>query len=639
MRSRSKESLGRKLMVPILLLVLAGFGLNSIVSGVVLYNVGWQAINDGSKEAASRANAELTTHFQKYGIVVETLAQSEDIVGFASQAVHRSPRDYRGSEAYSAFLATIRRIADRDEHITNLYFGSEASQTFFDIKESELAFFYRIDEEDWYRLAKAANGLFFTEPFIEETTGALVISITYPVYVDGSFKGILGIDVDLDSIGAIVSSVETVEGSYAVLLSRDGTFLYHPDSSLTFTTKGPELEGDFGLICQDMVAGQAGYGEADYDGEPVVVFYEPMEMTGWSLGVVIPRSLLGQMVTSQLILTILIAAAVILCIIFVASRLIRRSLAPLGHMEQLAGLVAAGDLTVKVEQKTDDEIGRLAASLTQMTERLRNMVTTLRDHSHQVADMSAELSSSSQEVGASVEQVAASANQFAGTASHMSSSIQRMAGTAEQVAETAATGHEAVVKAMDETMKLKEELAVLSEEVEELGKASQSIGQIIDMIRDIADQTDLLALNAAIEAARAGDAGRGFAVVADEVRRLAEQSGQAAAEIGSIVARIQRETRDTAAGMQRSAAQAEHTLDVVNASGERLEAIIHHTERLVADLREVSLGTDEVSGGSQEIAAATEEQSAVIQQVASASQGLTRLAGELNRLVGQFKLE
>jgi len=159
------------------------------------------------------------------------------------------------------------------------------------------------------------------------------------------------------------------------------------------------------------------------------------------------------------------------------------------------------------------------------------------------------------------------------------------------------------------------------------------------MIRDIADQTNLLALNAAIEAARAGDAGRGFAVVADEVRNLAEQSGRAAAEIGAIVARIQRETQETVAGMQRSAVQAEHTLEVVNASGERLEAIIHHIERLVADLREVSVGTDEVSSGSQEIAAATEEQSAAIEQVASSAQSLNRLAGELNRLVGQFKLE
>jgi len=240
-------------------------------------------------------------------------------------------------------------VAATDEHITNLYFASEAAQTFFDLYESEMSFFYRIDEEDWYKLGKAANGLSFTEPFIEETTGALVISITYPVYVDGSYKGLLGIDVDLESIGEIVSSVRITEGSYAILLSKDGTFLYHPDSSLTFTTNGTELEGDLGRICQDMVSGKAGYAEAYYNGEPVVVFYNPMTMTGWSLGVVIPRSLLLGTVMRQLILNTVITAAVVLCIAFVVSRLIRQSLAPLGQMEKVAGLVAAGDLTVSVE--------------------------------------------------------------------------------------------------------------------------------------------------------------------------------------------------------------------------------------------------------------------------------------------------
>ncbi|NLA58924.1 MAG: methyl-accepting chemotaxis protein [Firmicutes bacterium] len=639
MSRKSTRSLVRKLTIPILLMVLVGYGLMIFTSTMALQRLGWQIFGHGGTEAVSRAAAELEGYLQKYAAIVETLAQSEDVMTFAAQAFSRSPRDYIGNEAYAAFLATIRRVADRDPHITNLYFGAEASQTFFDILETQLPPNYRNNQEDWYRMGKAANGLYFSEPFMDEVSGSPIVSITYPVYVDGLFKGLVSIDVDLDSIGAIVSSVKLAEGSYPILLSRDGTLLYHPDSSLVFTIKGTELGEDFARLSQEMLAGGTGLGEVSHEGEPLTVYYGPVDMAGWALGVVIPRRLLVQLIAKEAILNLVIAAAFILGVSVVMVRLIRRFLAPVKKMEELAGLVAAGDLTVTIEARSNDEIGRLAQSFAKMTDSLRTMVSTLKEYSRRVADTAAELSSSSEQVGASVEQVAASANQFAGTAGNMSRSIQSMAGTADQVAETAATGHEAVAMAMDETSKLKDELAELADDVEKLGQASQSIGQIVHMIRDIADQTNLLALNAAIEAARAGDAGRGFAVVADEVRNLAEQSGQAAAEIGAIVERIQRETHDTVAGMQRSAAQAEHTLEIVNASGQRLETIIHHIERLVGDLREVSLGTDEVSSGSQEIAAATEEQSAAVQQVASSSQSLNNLAGELNRLVGRFRIE
>ncbi|NLY52532.1 MAG: hypothetical protein GX063_06435, partial [Firmicutes bacterium] len=211
--------------------------------------------------------------------------------------------------------------------MTNLYFGSEASQTFFDILETQLPSDFRNNQEDWYRLGKAADGLFFSEPFMDEISGSPIVSITYPVYVDGSFKGILGIDVNLESIGAIVSSVELAEGSYPILLSRDGTFLHHPDSSLVFTAKGIEAEGDFGRLCREMLAGGTGLGEVNHEGEPLVVFYDSVDLTGWALGVVIPRRLLAQIIVKEVILNIFIAAAFILGIIVVMSQLIRRLLA------------------------------------------------------------------------------------------------------------------------------------------------------------------------------------------------------------------------------------------------------------------------------------------------------------------------
>ena len=103
------------------------------------------------------------------------------------------------------------------DHITNLYFGSEASQTFFDILETQLPPISAITKRTGIDWGRRPSGLFFSEPFMDEISGSPIVSITYPVYVDGSFKGILGIDVNLESIGAIVSSVELAEGSYPIL--------------------------------------------------------------------------------------------------------------------------------------------------------------------------------------------------------------------------------------------------------------------------------------------------------------------------------------------------------------------------------------------------------------------------------------
>ena len=108
MSRKRKGSLVRKLTVPIVLIVLLGYGLMIFTSSMALRRLGWEVFGHGGTEAASRVVAELETYFQKYGAIIETLAQSEDVMNFADQAFFRSPRDYIGNEVYSTFLATIR---------------------------------------------------------------------------------------------------------------------------------------------------------------------------------------------------------------------------------------------------------------------------------------------------------------------------------------------------------------------------------------------------------------------------------------------------------------------------------------------------------------------------------------------------
>jgi len=189
------------------------------------------------------------------------------------------------------------------------------------------------------------------------------------------------------------------------------------------------------------------------------------------------------------------------------------------------------------------------------------------------------------------------------------------------------------------------DVEVTSEQIRSLAAQTQDIGKVLDVIRAIAEQTNLLALNAAIEAARAGEAGRGFAVVADEVRALAHRTQQSTQEIEVMVSGIQQGSSKAVASMQNSSSRAQSTLEVARSAGDALE--------------EITRSVGEISDRNLVIASAAEEQAQVSREVDrnlvnirdlslqsadgahqtnAASQELSRLAVELNQMVGQFKI-
>ena len=627
-----RNSILGKLLGPILLLVLVGFGLLAVVNGTWLYSIGWQGVSDEAREMALRASIQTEGFLGKHGRTIEALAVSEDVREFAEAAI-------RGGDSYRQFLSTITRIVAQDENILNIYFGSDDDQMIFDTNEWVPPTDYRVGDQGWYKEGKRANALHFATPVVDEISGQPVLPITYPVYVDGTFRGLLGMDLLLDTINKAATSIRTREGGYVFAMDREGTILIHPDSRLVFRANGTDWEGDLGALCRDMVAGKTGYGEVVFQGETQWVFYNPVPLAGWSFGVVFPKAVITAPVVQKVTVSGGISVAILILVGLLATWIVRRTIAPLRGLTLAAEQMASGDLTVVMDSVSTDELGALTNSFGGMARELRGLIGGLKGFSDDIADTSQELSASAEEAGASIEEVAASANEFASVTVEMAGNVQRMAASADHVAERASFGNEAVGKAVDETSRLHERMTDLAGQVEELGNSSEEIGRIIQVINDIADQTNLLALNAAIEAARAGELGRGFAVVAEEVRKLAEQSSEATAEICRLINRIQRETGVTVSGMKESVDQVEATFAAAKTSGELLEEILREADGLAKEIRQIAIGTEQMSSGSEEIAASTEEQSAAIQQVASASQNLSNMAQELQRVTNQFKLD
>ena len=324
---------------------------------------------------------------------------------------------------------------------------------------------------------------------------------------------------------------------------------------------------------------------------------------------------------------------------FISHRIVKRIAERIDTLVHQSERIATGDLSFRIRETIDDEIGRLAAALEQMRQDMGVLIAGIGGTARDLASVSQQLAASTQQTGASIEEVASTAGEFASTAQRVGENSEVMNRSAQEISVRATGGNAAVKRIVEETAKLEGSMHELAGAVAGLGDRSREINKIVDAITDIAEQTNLLALNAAIEAARAGEYGRGFAVVAEEVRKLAEQSTRATREINGLIGDIQKETEKVVVDMQQGARQAMESLDVARDSGEDLRGILAAIESMLQEIENVFHGANLVVEGSQQMAAATEEQSATIEEVAAQAESLSRVAQDLLGLVARFRLD
>jgi len=325
---------------------------------------------------------------------------------------------------------------------------------------------------------------------------------------------------------------------------------------------------------------------------------------------------------------------------------------PVRDLSSQAELVAKGDLTVEITQRSQDEVGQLASSF-------RAMVESLRDTIGQVGEASSAVASASSQISSSTEQMAAGAQEQTSQAGEVASAVEEMtktilensknasdtAGTAKQSKEAAAQGGKVVEETVAGMKQIADVVRKSANTVKELGKSSDQIGEIIGVIDDIADQTNLLALNAAIEAARAGEQGRGFAVVADEVRKLAERTTKATKEIAGMIKKIQSDTKGAVESMDEGTKRVDEGIQLADKAGASLQEIVGISQKVTDMVTQIAAASEEQSSASEQISKNVEAISAVtgetaqgVQQIAKAAEDLNRLTENLQTLLSRFKL-
>ncbi len=321
-------------------------------------------------------------------------------------------------------------------------------------------------------------------------------------------------------------------------------------------------------------------------------------------------------------------------------------------VERAAHALAEGDLGAKVDYQYRDELGHIATAFNRMAEKFGGVVKELQGSATQLASAAEETSVVTTQTRESILQQKAETEQVATAINQMSATVQDVAHNAVHAAEatrdadqSSADGKTVVDATVGAINEIASEVEQAARVIHELERESENIGSVLDVIKSIAEQTNLLALNAAIEAARAGEQGRGFAVVADEVRTLAGRTQSSTAEIEEMIIRLQSGANNAVSVMESSKTKTNIGVEKAAAAGTALETITSAVDRITemntqiaGAAEEQSAVTEEINRNVANISLIAEQTSNGADQTAQASEDLARLASQLNDLVAQFRV-
>ncbi|EJM54341.1 methyl-accepting chemotaxis protein [Pseudomonas sp. GM48] len=352
--------------------------------------------------------------------------------------------------------------------------------------------------------------------------------------------------------------------------------------------------------------------------------------------------------TLQLISTLLALLVGIIAAVVITRQITR----PLRETLAVVDRIASGDLSQNVLVTRRDELGVLQQGIARMGVTLRDLISGIRDGVTQIASAAEELSAVTEQTSAGVNSQKVETDQVATAMHEMTATVQEVARNAEEASQAAAAadgeareGDKVVNEAIAQIERLASEVVRSTEAMSVLQQESDKIGSVMDVIKAVAEQTNLLALNAAIEAARAGEAGRGFAVVADEVRGLAQRTQKSTEEIEGLVAGLQNGTQQVSAVMNNSRVLTDSSVALTRKAGESLENITRTVSNIQSMNQQIAAAAEQQSAVAEEISRSiinvrdvSEQTAAASDETAASSVELARLGNQLQMMVSHFRV-
>ncbi|MGR5237645.1 methyl-accepting chemotaxis protein [Vibrio alfacsensis] len=557
--------------------------------------------------------------------------------------------DYSNEQDVVPFLQQARKAGGFDD----IFLGTPNGDMYRSHPERNRAD-YDPRTRPWYKDASAAGKQIITQAYQDAITNALLVTIAEPITQSGRLVGVVGADVLIDQLINDVISLDAGDNAHAMLIDMsDGTFLAHPNKSLTLKPIS-SLSDTFSKQAIERAANNGIVETAIVKGEEKLYYFSNVPGTNWMFAIEMDRAteeashatLLREMIITALLITIVVIVAVSWLVGFLFRDLGRVSQA----LEEIAS--GEGDLTQRLEPRSDDEVGKLAENFNRFVGNMHTMVIKLSHVSAALAEQANTTAQQAEERSQRISYQQDEINMVATAVNEMAAATQEIAGNADNTAQNSGEAVQAcvhgsaqVTQTQGSIQNLAHEVQVATNVIQELEAHGNSINAILSTIQGIAEQTNLLALNAAIEAARAGEQGRGFAVVADEVRVLSQRTHASTKEIQETIEMLQSTTAKAVGIMDDGRRLADTSVDDANSAAVSLTQIHTAVERISDMATQIASAAEEQASVTTEITRNTEglrdvsnELSFEAQQAAEQAAHLSDLSHELEQEINRFKL-
>lgn len=649
-----------------MILFLMGTTLMTAISSTQVKNTTEKSAITASTALVKEMSFSIENFLGQYGKAIGQLSTSKFLIDFATSGGDITTTSSNVKYEFNNFLNSYEDVA--------FIYTALPTKEMVSIPDDPLPDDYDPTMQEWYINSVAhPDAIQWSKPYPDAGTNEMVITVSKAIQSKGEIVGVIALDIELTALVSEIESNDVGYGGFPMVLDADGTIVASTSNDDNFI--------EMPLITDMYKEGnEENISYYNDEGTDYVNVYTTLPNLGWKISAIYDEKNINE-TANDLRTSMIIVALITILIIFIALYIvISRTIKPISTLKSLMNSVSQGDLTVRSEIMTKDEIGDLGVNFNTMLDNMNAIITVVNDSASNVRENSKSLNkiaeettASSTEVALAVTEIAEGASKSTEDAELVTERIHLLGQQINEITTKASIMSDIATKAGDmntngqgQMQQLtqsfndwEKNLQAMSEVISTLETKVKAIGGVMDNITEISSQTNLLALNASIEAARAGDHGKGFAVVAQEVRKLAEQSARSTEEVQQTVQELQAESRlvtqqmnDTRDNFHRQSMVVQNTEITFDEISKLMSDMRGSIDNVYSEIQKVALHKDDVSdliqtmvatfeetaAACEEVGASTDEQLRTIVSVASSAGRLAQLSEELSVVVNRFKV-